>query len=149
MRRTVMVLLFFGALAGSLAGCNGNQPAPTPPAQPSGGGSPPAGAALGTEQAAGPFQVTLSTDPDTPKAGNTKFEAKVTKGGQPVKDATVNLSLSMPSMSMMGPEVTLKPAGDEYEGAANLSMGGEWEAKVTVSAGGETGTAVYRFSASQ
>jgi hypothetical protein len=37
----------------------------------------------------------------------------------------------------------------KYEGTANVSMAGGWEAMTTVSAGGDTGTAVYPFSASQ
>ncbi len=55
----------------------------------------------------------------------------------------------MPTMQMVGPDVTLKPAGEEYEGTANLSMGGAWQAKATVTAGGDTGTAVYNFDAPQ
>jgi hypothetical protein len=134
------------ALGWALAGCrpSGNQTA-TP------GGSTPAATAaapLGSEQAAGPFQVKLST-PATPKAGDTRFQASVTRNGQPVSDATVSVSLSMPSMQMAGPDVTLKPTGSQYEGTANLSMAGEWQAKTTVSADGESGSAVYQFSAVQ
>jgi nitrogen fixation protein FixH len=149
MRRTTGALLFIGAfaLAWGLAGCRGQtgQPAATPPS-----GAPPAvaGAALGTEQAAGPFQVTLSTAA-TPKVGETSFQVKVARDGQPVNGATVAMSLSMPSMQMAGPEVTLQPAGSRYEGTANLTMAGEWEAKTTVTAGGETGAAAYRFTAAK
>jgi YtkA-like len=149
MRPTSGVSLLLGALAltWALAGCGrSNEQAAAPPA---GGGPAAAGAALGTPHAAGPFQVTLSTDPAPPKAGETRFQAKVSRDGQPVSAASVSLSLSMPSMSMKGPDVALKPAGDHYGGAASLAMAGEWEAKVTVTAGGATGTTTYRFSASQ
>lgn len=149
MKRFLGMSLLFGALAltWALAGCRpGTEQTTAPP--PAGTGAAVAGAALGTEQTAGPFMVTLSTE-NPPKAGETQFEATVTRNGQPVTDATVNVNLSMPSMQMAGPEVTLKPAGDHYEGTANLSMGGDWQAKTTVSAGGETGTAIYDFNASQ
>lgn len=147
MQRILGITLLLGALAltGPLAGCRGRtEPAATPPP----GAPPVAGASIGTPQPAGPFEVTLSTE-TPPKMGDTRFEATVTRNGQPVTDATVNLDLSMPSMQMAGPDVTLKPSGNDYEGTANLSMGGEWQAKTTVSAGGETGTAIYNFNASQ
>lgn len=136
-------------LTWTLAGCDraAEQTATPPPA----GGRPAATApSLGTQQPAGPFQVTLSTDPAAPRVGDTRFEARITRDGQPATGATVRVSLSMPSMQMVGPEVSLEPTGDDtYAGMANLSMGGEWQADVSVSAGGESGTAVYQFSASQ
>ena len=154
MRPTAKRLWVLGALVlgWSLAGCGGGTQGP--PAPPAGtdtgtGGAPATTAALGSEQAAGPFQVTLFTKPSAPKAGETKFQAKVLKGGQPVTDATVTVSLSMPSMKMSGPEITLKPTGEQYEGSGNLAMGGEYEAKTTVAAGADSGTTVYRFSAGQ
>jgi hypothetical protein len=156
MRRNfgVPLLLAVLALIWAVAGCRGGseQTATTP----SPGGAaprPPAGGsateALGTEQAAGPFQVTLSTEPTPPKVGATKFQVKVSRNGQPVSGATVKLSSSMPSMKMPGPDVTLKPAGDHYEGTGKLAMAGDWEATVTVSAAGDTGAATYRFTSGQ
>ncbi|MBI3911028.1 MAG: FixH family protein [Armatimonadetes bacterium] len=151
MKRSVGVLLFLGAgvLVWLIAGCAPEQnQTETPPA--SVGAPKQAGAGLGTPQPAGVFQVTLSTEPSAPKMGEMRFRAHVSRDGQPVSDAQLNLSLSMTSMKMIGPEVTLEPAGDgEYEATANLSMGGGWEAKVTITAGGETGTAVYHFTVSQ
>jgi nitrogen fixation protein FixH len=141
----VSFLLGILALLVALTGCGrAREQTATPP-----GGVVPAAArvALGTQQAAGPFQVTLSTSPAPPKAGETRFQAKVSRDGQPVSGATVTVSLSMPSMKMTGPDVTLQAAGDRYEGSANLGMAGEWEAKTTVNASGETGTATYRFTA--
>jgi hypothetical protein len=149
MKRFLGIPLLFGALAltWALAGCRpGTEQTAAP--LPSGTGAAVAGAALGTEQAAGPFKVTLSTE-NPPKMGEARFQAKVTRNGQPVSDATVALSLSMPSMQMAGLDVTLKPGGDDYEGTANLSMGGDWQAKTTVTAGAETGTAIYNFNVSQ
>ena len=154
MKTMLAVGLTVGALSltWALAGCGGSDQSTTPPPAPPAPAAPSAavtGAALGTEAAAGPFQVALTTEPAAPKVGDTRFHSRVTKDGQPVKDATVTVSLSMPSMNMGGPETTLTPAGDHFEGTANLGMGGEYQAKTTVTAGGDTGTAVYRFSASQ
>ena len=156
MKSTFGMALTVGALAltWALAGCGGGTDqtatAPSPstgtPAAPT---TTATAGSLGAEQTAGPFQVALTTEPAAPKVGDTRFRAQVTRDGQPVKDATVTVSLSMPSMNMGGPETTLTAAGGHYEGTANLGMGGEYQAKATVTAGGDTGTAVYRFSASQ
>lgn len=152
---TLRIAPVLGALAlvWVLSGCGGSQQTTGTPttAPPNEAGQPVSavGASIGSEQAAGPFQVTLSTEPSAPKVGETRFTARVTKGGQPVKDATIAISLSMPAMKMEGPEVTLKAASDRYEGTANLAMGGDYEAKTTVSAGGDSGTALFQFTASQ
>lgn len=141
------------ALAGALAGCGGReQPTNSPPAL-TGSGASVTAAALGSEAAAGPFQVSLTTEPAAPKVGDTRFRVTVTKDGQPVKEAAVTVSLSMPGMNMGGPTTTLQPVpkdtGGQYEGSASLGMGGEYQAKTTVTAGGDTGTAVFQFMATQ
>lgn len=100
--------------------------------------------ALGTAQAAGAFQVTLSTDKPL-VAGKTLFHATVMQQAKPVKNATVKLNLSMPSMSMGGPEVVLKPSGDQYMGSADV-MEGDYQAVVMVSNAGASGTATYSFT---
>ena len=152
MLRIKTLLGLFGALTLwlLLPGCGGETKTPTitPPSSGTNQSVAP-GAALGILQAAGPFQVLLTTVPSSPKVGETKFIAKVTKDEQPLKAGTVVVSLSMPSMSMAGPEIKLKAAGDHFEGAGNLAMGGEYEAKTTVSAGAVSGAAVFRFTASQ
>jgi hypothetical protein len=147
MKLSLGIAATFG-LACFNAGCGGPQ-APPPPSVDTGA---PASAAApaGAEQAAGPFRITLSTHPADPKVGEAHLVAKVARGGEPVTDATVEISLSMPSMKMVGPEVTLNHTdGGSYEGTANLSMAGDWEAKTTVTVGGESGTAVHTFSAAQ
>ncbi|HXG24514.1 MAG TPA: FixH family protein [Chthonomonadales bacterium] len=152
MRRLLGVSVFLSilAVAWALAGCRGGEQTAAPPPTtmpPTSTTAPTAtGATLGTEQAAGPFQVTLSTEPAAPKVGDTHFELRISRGGQPVTDATVQLSLSMPSMNMAGPEATLESGGEHYHTTAKLGMAGEWEARVTVTADGESGTATYRFS---
>jgi nitrogen fixation protein FixH len=137
------------ALTSMLVGCGGGSNQTTPSPSQTGSGTAATGTALGTAAAAGPFQVTLTTAPAAPKVGDTRFQAQVTRDGQPVKDATVTVSLSMPSMNMGGPETTLKPTGDRYEGTANLGMGGEYQTKTTVTAGSDMGTAVFQFMATQ
>ena len=103
-------------------------------------------ASLGTEKANEHFAITLTAEPSEPKVGKAKFIAKVLHHGQPTDSANVKLSLSMPSMNMGGPEITLKHASNGmYEGEADLSMGGDWQAKVTVDQEGHPGEAVYNF----
>ncbi|MCL5104623.1 MAG: FixH family protein [Armatimonadetes bacterium] len=104
-------------------------------------------AALGSEQAAGPFQVTLSANPSAPKVGNIEFTAKVVEKGQSVKNAKVKLTLEMPGMP--GPSVALAPMDDHYMGSADVSMAGEWKAKVEIAAGSQSGTAEYAFTVAQ
>lgn len=142
------------ALGLAMAGCGGDEGPTTPsPASPAPAPVAASGAALGGEEAAGPFQVTLTTEPAEPKVGDTLFRARVTRDGSPVTGADITLGLSMPSMNMGGPEATLKASASggpgTYEGTANLSMGGEYQANVAVGAGGETGSATYTFMAMQ
>lgn len=156
------LLLGASTLAGILAGCNpqdqqANAPAGTAPAETAptasgnqvattGAAPTTAGGALGTSQAAGPFTVVLNTAKNPPEVGEARFTADVTRDGQPVNAATVTLKLSMPSMNMGGPEVTLTPVEGHYGGVADLSMAGEWQADVVVTSGNDTGTATYVFT---
>ena len=157
--RTLLGVLL---LAGGLMGCSpqaeqASAPAETAPAETApattgtasattGATPATAGAALGTSQAAGPFTVVLNTARNPPEVGEARFTADVTRDGQPVNAATVTLKLSMPSMNMGGPEVTLTPVEGHYGGVADLSMGGEWQADVVVTSGNDTGTATYVFT---
>lgn len=104
------------------------------------------GARLGVEKADEHFAIALTAEPAEPTVGKAKFIAKVLHHGEPTKDATVKVSLSMPSMNMGGPEITLKHTADGvYQGEADLSMGGDWQAKVSVEQEGHTGEAIYDF----
>ena len=95
------------------------------------------------EAPAGSVDVTLTTQPDPPKMGETTFEAMVMMGGQPVTDADVTVELFMPAMpSMKMPEMknsfALKHAGGgRYRGAGNVMMAGGWDATVSVKRGGQ------------
>jgi hypothetical protein len=98
-----------------------------------GGGEPPAGSA----------EITLTTEPDPPRTGETTFEAMVMMGGQPVTDAEVSVELfmaAMPSMNMaeMRNSVPLTHAGGgRYRGAGNVMMAGNWDATVSVKQDGQ------------
>lgn len=124
-------------------------PPPTEPAASAGAPSAPEapkGASLGTERANEHFAITLTAKPAELKVGMAKFVAKVLHHGQPTGDATVKVSLSMPAMNMGGPEIALKHTSNGvYEGEADLSMGGDWQAKVSVEQEGHPGEAVYDF----
>jgi hypothetical protein len=97
----------------------------------------------GQGSATGNVEITLATQPDPPKMGETTFEAMVMMGGQPVTDADVSVELFMPAMpSMNMPEmrnsVALKhEGGGRYRGTGNVMMAGSWDATVSVTRGGQ------------
>ena len=143
MRRFSVVALGVAVLASLLAAaCGGggeqqnnnigNMPAPGAQAP-----------ATSTEKPAGNVEVTLTTQPDPPKMGDTTFEAMVMMGGQPVTDADVSVELFMPAMpDMKMPEmrktVTLKhEGGGRYRGTGNMMMAGNWDATVSVKRDGQ------------
>lgn len=101
-------------------------------------------ATLGSEQPAGPFQVMLSANPSSPNVGKVEFTARVVENGQPVKNAKVKLDLEMTGMA--GPSVELGSMDDHYMGAADVSMAGEWKAKMEIAAEDKKGTAEYAFT---
>lgn len=151
---TVMGMALLAAvLTSTITGCNqGGKQTETLPTT---SRTPPSAAlssaaALGMAQAAGPFQVTLTTDPAAPTEGAARLSAVVTRSSIPVDDAEVSAALSMPTMKMGGPNITLEhKGGGRYEGPVSLSMGGVWQAVVTVTDDGGTGTATYSFTAMQ
>src|SRR5688572_27418528 len=110
----------------------GNMPMPAPASQ-----------APAATPATGDVEVTLMTQPDPPKMGETTFEAMVMQGGQPVTDAEVSIELfmaAMPSMNMaeMKNSVALTHEGNgRYRGTGNVMMAGSWDATVSVKRGGQ------------
>ncbi len=104
------------------------------------------GSTLGSEVVGDHFSVTLTSEPTDLKVGKAKFIVKLLHHGEPTDGATVKLSFSMPSMNMGESEVRLKFTKDGmYEGEAELSMGGDWQAKVSVDQEGHPGEATYDF----
>ena len=87
---------------------------------------------------AGNVDVTLTTQPNPPRMGETTFEAMVMTGGQPVTDADVSVELFMPAMpemkmAEMRNSVALKhEGGGRYRGTGNVMMAGNWDATVSV-----------------
>lgn len=134
----------------ALSGCGKQQTtagSPTAKAPSPGTTAPAASATLGARQDAGPFEVTLTPDPEPPRVGKAHFMAMVMKNGQHAKGAKVRLTPSMPSMA--GSEVRMEPMGNEYGATIDLSMPGDWTAKIDISKGGDSGTAEYRFTVSK
>jgi hypothetical protein len=112
----------------------GNMPMPAPAPQAS---------ATSPAPAASNVEITLTTQPDPPKMGDTTFEAMVMMGDQPVTDADVSVELfmaAMPAMKMpeMRNSVALKHEGSgRYRGTGNVMMAGSWDATVSVKRGGQ------------
>lgn len=143
--RILFVLVLSATVANLLVGCGSKEETIAPPSA-TGNKS----AALGSKQASEHFTITLSTEPQEPKVGKAKFVAAVTHHGQPTEKAAIKLSLSMPSMNMGGMEVVLKHVdGGKYEGEADLSMGGDWQAKIIAEQEGHTGEGAYSFVVNQ
>ena len=144
MARYVYPAFCFAVVILLVAGC-GRKTESTAP-----GGATPAvslAATLGSEQSAGTFQVTLSANPSPPKVGKVEFTVKVVEKGQAVKNAKVKLILEMTGMA--GPSVELGSMGDHYMGSVDISMAGEWKAKVEIAAEGKNGMAEYAFTVAQ
>jgi RND family efflux transporter MFP subunit len=114
---------------GHATGGEGGQPAGQPPASQA-----PAPAGLG---------ITFNSRPDPPRTGENTFEVTVKDAqGQPVIDATVEVSFFMPAMPSMGmpamqSRATLPHAGGgTYRGTGEISAG-RWDVTVSVSRGGQ------------
>ena len=108
------------------------------------------GSELGSEATDGQFTVVLRADSPELKVGKATFTATVKFKGEPAEDAKVTLNLSMPTMNMNGPTLTLKHTqGGNFAGETDLTMGGDWLAKVDVSKEGQQYEAIYRFVALQ
>lgn len=127
----------------AFAGC-GPKPRPAPPSS-SAPVADPGAVPLGRADAAGPFQVTLSAAKEPVKVGDVRFTADVERAGTPVKDATVKVTLSMPSMGMPGPSAPLTWKDNRYAGTVKAGMAGDWQADVAVEASGQSGTAAFTF----
>jgi Cu(I)/Ag(I) efflux system membrane fusion protein len=78
--------------------------------------------------------LTLSTQPDKPKAGENLLRLKITdRAGNPVKDAQVSFqyTMNMPGMVLSKADAKLSKDGF-YETKANMGMMGEWDVTVSV-----------------
>jgi Cu(I)/Ag(I) efflux system membrane fusion protein len=78
--------------------------------------------------------LTLSTQPEKPKAGENMLRLKITdKAGNPVKEAQVSFqyTMNMPGMVLSKADAKLSKDGF-YESKANMGMTGEWDVTVMV-----------------
>ena len=88
------------------------------------------------------LEITFTSEPDPPKAGENTFDVTVTRDNQPVADAEVSVQFYMPAMpEMKMPEmrntVPLKhEGGGRYRGTGNVVMAGKWDVTVMVMRGG-------------
>lgn len=93
----------------------------------------------------GSVRIDYRAEPDPPREGDNEVRVTVTQAdGTPMTDAEVSVTYYMPAMpSMSMPEMRdvfpLSHQGQGmYSGTARLSMGGTWQATVTVAQRGET-----------
>jgi hypothetical protein len=136
------------AATAALAGCSGKEGTPVPavPAAPTTTSAPvPAVAALGAQQVAGHIELTLTTEPEAPKAGDVTLRCQVGHHGQPHPGATVKIDLTGPGAGADMPEVALlQTTMGTYEGKAKLTEG-TWEAKISVNDGHDSQVFAYKF----
>ena len=102
---------------------------------------------LGTEQAAGPFKVVLTTDPTPPKVGENAFKVMVTRDGQPVRGAEVNINIVDPDKSATATTFQLAPIADHYSAAQHFNTTKTVHADVTVISGADRGHAYFVINA--
>lgn len=109
---------------------------------------------LGMPRKAGPFQITLLTEPTVPQVGENRFRVDLTRDGYPVVDARVTLILTMPrhrhsarGSHQRRTEIQLLASGDAYARFVRLDSNGPWQARVQVRAGTRKGSASYSFRA--
>jgi hypothetical protein len=98
-----------------------------------------AAADLSAEKKAGDLTLTLETQPQKPRLGENIIRIKIRDAkGNPVQDATVNVSstMAMPGMAV-GKSAAKRLKDGVYEAMVNLAMAGAWEIGVTVERPGQ------------
>lgn len=92
--------------------------------------------ALSERRKAGEYELTFTTLPETPQAGNVLLRLKVTdQTGKPVTDAQVFFVYTMPMPGMTDSRAAASHTKDGfYEGKVMFGMGGTWvvTANVTI-----------------
>lgn len=101
---------------------------------------------------AGPFRISLSTDPVMVPVGKAKVQLKVSDSqGKPVSGATVKVFARMPNMNM-GEREEVAMQGSEpgsYTAPATFAMAGQYDVTVSVSAASGSGQTVLQVSTGQ
>jgi membrane fusion protein, copper/silver efflux system len=92
-----------------------------------------------TEKKVGDLLLSLETEPRKPKAGENLVRLKIRDAkGNPVQDATVNLTFAMTMPGMAPGKATAKHVKDGvYEATVNLAMAGGWEIAASVQRPGQ------------
>ncbi|HET9131569.1 MAG TPA: FixH family protein, partial [Terriglobia bacterium] len=87
-----------------------------------------------TEKKVQDVTLTLSTQPEKPKAGENVLRLKITdRNGKPVTDAQVSFQYTMNMAGMTVSQTDAKPSKDGvYETKVNFAMAGEWDVTAIV-----------------
>lgn len=104
------------------------------------------------EGMAGPFRISLTTDPLIVPVGKAKVGLKVSDSqGKPVSGATIKVLAKMPGMNM-GEREEVASAGSEpgtYSVPAVFSMAGQYDVTVSISAASGSGQAIFQLATGQ
>lgn len=107
---------------------------------------------LAVDGQAGPYHVSLSTEPDVVPVGKARVTVRVTgKDGHAVSDATVTVFAKMPGMNMGEREESAAASGKDgtYIAPATFAMAGQYDVTLTVSGAEGTGKAVLNLNTGQ
>ncbi|MCP9468639.1 MAG: efflux RND transporter periplasmic adaptor subunit [Nitrospira sp.] len=113
------------------------------------GMAPGSGKAISESRSAAGYVLTLTTLPETPKAGDVLLRLKLTdQAGQPVTDAQVTFVYTMPMPGMTESKITAHHTKEGlYEGKVMFGMGGTWVVTATVTIPGQPPiTEKFQFS---
>ena len=95
-----------------------------------------AAAFAGPQTRIGPYQVEVTTQPETIPVGKAKLRFKVTADGQPVEGARIAALTKMPSMDMGERQQDAQPiagAPGTYEVPAAFAMAGDYTSQISIS----------------
>jgi len=95
---------------------------------------------------AGSLDVTFSSTKSL-TVGENSIDIMVTKDGEPVRGARVEMKIfmpEMPGMPYMESIKLMKPNGNIYSGNINISMGGTWQVRIFIEKDGKK----YKLSSS-
>ncbi len=118
------------------------------------GGAPPAtNGTSGVQAMAGPYRVTLRSDPPVVPVGKATLLLKITDAaGQPIEGAQVRVLAKMPAMNMGEVEQSATPDSREaglYRVPAAFAMAGGYDVKISISAAAGQATATIALQTGQ
>lgn len=97
---------------------------------------------------AGPFQLSIEIDPETPRVGDNRLTLMLLdNAGRPVSDATIKAVAEMPAMgamsAMRAPADMAEIEPGVYRGTFEPSMDGSWPLTLQIKAGEESARASF------